>query len=535
MFIVGIDLGTTNTCCYYEHDGKVVHLTDEAGKILFPSCVDFRKDGSTKCGSIAKYNSVANTSSSVVMNSKRIIGKQFKCTEVDQMKHYCGLPIVDVNGSPHFKITTPSRTVSPKEVAAYLIRHILDRVEKVAQKKVTNICITIPAHFGNQERVDTLEAVKMAAEKEGLTEDDILIQNEPTAAAICYKYDRTINNGKILVYDFGGGTFDVSILEIFNEGIEIKRYGGNPHLGGCDIDMIIVDWVKEVYEELYNTPLLPDTLPEKVRRRHERRMLQIAEECKIQLQSLDAVQFTMPFVSQTKPATVDDENEFSIDLTRNEFNRRIAGKIQETIDVVKEVLEGKTKGGQGGQKSQRYTVDDIDHVVLVGGSSRIGLVHTELEKMFGEAKLHESVNPDQCVAKGACLNLVHKERITEIIATSLGKTIVNNRVMCVIPRQSALPAEGSVTTYTVRDNQDEVESFVVQGYQDKNDEISPYSDNDFKKLAPYSFTGFEKKPAGEVEFNTTFRMEVDGIVYVTVKEANTGKILLDHQRIQYKH
>ena len=483
-------------------------------------------------GSVAKYNSVANTLSNVIMNSKRIIGKQFDCPEVKQMKHYCGLPIVDINGRPHFQITKPSRTVSPKEVAAYFIRHILDRVKEVSQKQVTKICITIPAHFGNQERVDTLEAVKMATEEEGLTEDDILIQNEPTAAAICYKYDCTIDSGKILVYDFGGGTFDVSILEIFNGGIEIKRYGGNPHLGGCDIDMIIVNWVKEVYEELYSTPLLPDTLPEKVRRRHERKMLHIAEECKIQLQSLDEVQFTMPFVSQTKPATVDDGDEFSLSLTREEFNKRIAGKIQETIDVVKEVLEGKTNTNQGGP---RFTVDDIDHVVLVGGSSRIGLVHTRLEQMFGKAKLHESVNPDQCVAKGACLNLVHKEKITEIIATSLGKTIVNNRVMCVIPRQSTLPAEGTVTTYTVRDNQTEVESFVVQGYQDDHDDITPYSDNDFKKLAPYSFTGFEEKPAGEVEFNTTFKMEVDGIVYVTVKETNTGKILLDHQRIQYKH
>ena len=528
MLVIGIDLGTTNTCCFYNYNGKVVCLPDLMGNRLFPSYVDFRKDGSKEFGHNAKNNSIANTASNVVMNSKRIIGKPFNCPEVDQMKNYCGLPIVNIEGRPYFQIPTTKETVSPKEVASLLIRHILDRVEEVTGEQVTKVCITIPAHFGNQERVDTFEAVKMATEKEGLTKNDIIIQNEPTAAALCYKYDLMIDNGRILVYDFGGGTFDVSILEIINDSIVVKRYQGNAHLGGCDIDLIIVDWVKEIYESIYGSPLLPDTLPEKVRRRHERKMLILAEDCKRSLQSLETTNFTMNFVSQTKPATVDDENdEFSIELTVHEFNKRIEGKIKETIDIVKKAMEGE------GQEGPRFTVDDIDHVVLVGGSSRIGLVRTELEKVFGKKKLHETVNPDECVAKGACFNLIYKKNIKEILATSLGKTIINHRVMCVIPRQSSLPADGAVTTYTVHDNQSEVEAYVVQGYQHK-DEISPYNDSDFKKLAPYSFSGFEKKPAGEVEFNTMFSIEVDGIVYVTVKEAKTGKILLNNQRIQYK-
>lgn len=518
MLYIGIDLGTTNSCCYYSVDGSLTVLQFN-GKHLVPSFVDWRKNGSIEFGhSAKKHNDQSLSSSTVIHAAKRIIGKKYDHPMVNFLKSFCLCPIVNQNGRPVFKIESLNITVSPREVATHIIKHIISTVEAKTGQKTSKVCVTIPAHFGNDERVETVAAVVDA----GIPEECVVIQNEPTAASYAYAIDNNVHQGRLLVYDFGGGTFDVSIVEFDHGDVHVKRYEGNPELGGSDIDCILLQWIEELYLRKYGQPLIPLDTPLKIRARHRRCLLAEVQECKRDFSSHSQVEFSYKFIGTVKTLSSDDDDEnFTLVLDRNEFCNRIRSKVEETMDVVRKAL-----------RLYGITANDIDKVLLVGGSSRLTLVHDRLKELFGN-KVIEHMDPDECVAKGACQYLLKPRAIKEIIAYSLDKEIKGNRVLCVIPRQSELPAECTVKTFTACDYQERVDSHIIQGNLNKTDESVPFNDRDFKKLNPYSFTGFEIRPEGEVEFNTTFRIEESGIVYVTVEEIKTHKILLDHKKITY--
>ena len=518
MLYIGIDLGTTNSCCYYSVNGSLSVL-DTNGEHLVPSFVDWKKNGSIQYGYSAKRgNDLSLPSSSVLHAAKRIIGKKFDHPMVNFLRTFCFCPIVNQNGRPVFKIDSVGKIISPREVATHIVKHIISSVEAKTGQKTSKVCVTIPAHFGNDERVETVAAVVDA----GIPEECVVIQNEPTAAAYAYAIENNVHQGRLLVYDFGGGTFDVSIVEFQKGAVHVRRYEGNPELGGSDIDCIVLEWIEELYLRKYGEPLIPLNTPSLVVARHRRRLLAAVEECKKKFCTLRKVEFTYDFIGTVKTDCSDDDDEnFTFVLDRNEFCNRIRSKIEETMDVVRKAL-----------KMYGITVNDIDNVLLVGGSSRLTLVHDRLKEIFGN-KIIEHVDPDECVAKGACQYLLKPRAIKEIIAYSLDKEIDNNRVLCVIPRQSELPFERTVETCTACDFQNKVDSHVIQGNLNETDESVPFNNKDFKMLNPYSFSGFEIKPRGEVVFKTTFRIEESGIVYVTVEEVKTHKILLDHKKITY--
>ena len=517
---MGIDLGTDNSVAYYYQDGRIEAVVDQNGSSIIPSYVDFRNNGEIIVGATAKRN-FANSvrSSNVIRGSKRIIGKKLYDPMVGFVSEYTSCPIGNVDGFPSFEIVPLGQRVTPRKVASQVVKRLLDLVMEKTGLPISRVCITVPAHFGNDERVETKKAV-MAL---GIAEENIEIINEPTAAAIAYAVDNNISSTRVLVYDFGGGTFDVSILEVVNEELKVMKYGGNPRLGGADIDVIMLEWIQELYYRQYQVPLIPEGIDNEIRKRYMQRLLFHIEECKKNFQSSESVIFSMNFISPIKPLNANpDDDSFFFVLTLEEFNQRILQKVNETIDVVKNVM------GEYG-----ITKDNVDTILLVGGSSRLGLVRERLGEVFGFDKICEHVNPDLCVAKGACLHLIKQRIVKEIIAYSLDKTIINNQALCVIPSQTSLPAEFTVPTCTTHDNQTCVESFVLQGNQEKSNDVTPFNEQDFRKLAPYSFTGFEIRPAGAVAFDTTFKIEEDGIVYVTVVEEETGKKLLDHKEISY--
>lgn len=514
---VGIDLGTTNSCCYYEYRGKAECLDYSDGRRILPSYVEYRDDGSIVVGSVAKRN-IKNQNPHVIHNTKRLIGKEFNCPEVQAMIHSCGLPVENICGKPVFNLQD-GKTITPGMVASSIVKYLLDRVEDRCGMKATDVCVTIPAHFDNNQRTATLQAIINA----GIPEDSIQITNEPTAAAICYGLDNNADNTRILVYDLGGGTFDVSILSIRDGEFQIDTYEGDPNLGGADFDEVLLKWIEEKYKDRYNDDIIPEKLPEHIKLRHRRRLLEAAEKCKESLSSsIEENYFEAQFTPKYKPSTADDEDEYRELVTLSDLNTLLEDYINRTLNTVKKAMS-----------NLNLTERDIDHVVLVGGSSRLKLVHQKLEEMFGSQKLKESVNPDECVAKGACLYLMNNSIIKERIAYALGKTLIHDDVMCVIPRLSELPATYSVLTYTSRDYQKEVESTICETQQEENGNVIPFGPT-CVKLAPYNFTGFRPAKAGEVKFRTTFTIKTSGIVYVTVVETKTKKVLLQDERIQYK-
>ena len=514
-FGIGIDLGTTNCCCYYDQGDRLVCLTFSNGDRILPSYVAYNKDGGILVGESAK--SLPSTSSNVVVhNTKRIIGKATDCKEVKECIDDFGAAVEDRNGHPVLRIRD-DLVVTPGNVATELLKHILDRVRSVTGMTPTDVCVTIPAYFENNQRTATLQAVIDA----GVPKDHITITNEPTAAALCYGVDNNANNARILVYDLGGGTFDVSIMTVRDGEFMVDRYEGNPHLGGSDFDSELLKHLEERYRAERGEGFIPDSIPKHIRPRYRNKLLNIVENCKKNLAFDTDFQFVMTLISGAKLREDDDDNTYEMTVFANELDDCIRSYIEETRKTVEMALH-----------KENLTPNDIDRVVLVGGSSRLRLVHSLLEEMFGSEKLRESVNPDECVAKGACLYLRKDRKPRERIAYSLSKTIVDNRLMCVIPKNSVLPAKYSVTTYTACDDQDEVSSHVCQAQQENNDDTMPMNDSVIK-LAPYSFTGFRVASAGEVSFLTTFDIEQCGIVYVTVVERETGKVLLDRQMFKY--
>ena len=518
---IGIDLGTTNSCCFYERNGSIIALHTDQGGYILPSCVDFHSDGKILVGTLAKTNLANGSSRSrVITNSKRIIGKNFDDPSVQQLIDYCGVPIENKGGKPVFRVDE-GRFVTPKEVATEIIKKILQQVKQVCDQDPTQVCVTIPARFGHNERVLTRQAVIDA----GIPEDIVVIQNEPTVAAICYGEDFAKEGSRrVLVYDLGGGTFDLSIVEINNGNYTVICHEGDPNLGGADFDRLILKWVETKYYNEFKQPLFLSSIPEKVKNRYINKYLSHIEEYKKTLSSSDSVDMTFEFIKKYKPesAAADDEDEFTFLMNIDDLNDIIKEKMDKTMQMIDSLLA-----------KQNLTKSDIDSVILVGGSTRLRAVQQRLGEKFGNSKLKFNVNPDECVAKGACHYLVNKRNITEVTSKSLGYGLKDNRVLCLIPTQTRLPATYTTTTETSSDNQFVASSSVIQCYQEKAEDTMTI-DNTCVKLHPLYWDGFQIRPAGEVKFLTTYTVDKYGILYVRVIEKETGKVLIDDLRVDVK-
>ena len=484
------------------------------GSHLFPSCVNYKRDGSIVVGGAAR-RVIGNRGQSVVINAKRIIGRPFNSPEVQSVKDNCGCLVVERRGKPEIYIKSQDKYVTPVEVSTEILKDIIAEAKKQVECEIGRICVTIPANFDENQRSATLQAVMNC----GFSEEQVRLLNEPTAAAICYGQINDVDGKNILVFDFGGGTFDVSILRGMGEGdnahYQVLMYKGNNHLGGADIDAILLDWMIDRYREVTGNDLIPASMDEVAKSSFRRKLLALVEKAKIDLSAFDS---TTIEVAAILPNSGGDEQDFV--LTRSIMDDLIRDKVSETLPTIEEAL-----------RAAKMSKHDIDAVILVGGSSRLHVVNELVENYFGKAKITDATK-DECVAYGACLALMKNYDPDEIIAYSLDILVNGDEIQCAIPMNSKLPAFGSALIYTSRDYIDKEEVVIYQSRQRRKGERT--AETNGVELTTILVTGFLLRPAGEVTLKTMLECYNSGILHVTVLEvSNNYKVLLDRKRIEW--
>ena len=530
-YVLGIDLGTTNTCTAImtsrTPDPKVISYPD--GSRLLKSCVKYSKPFDV--GSAA-YKHLTYGLPGVVKNSKRIIGKYYKDEIVQRCikENQCGVEIKEVNGKPIFLIDDTT-LISPSDVSSEIIKRVVVKAEEYVKKaygdgmKCTKIAVTFPAHFDNNQRTATL----LAVEKAGICKEKLTMLNEPSAAAFYYCKSNKIDNQTILVYDLGGGTFDVSIVRVEGNDYKVLKYAGNPFLGGADIDTLFAKVIEKKYEDLYHVPLI-NTKDEKIRRRYYLRLNAIAEQAKIQLSEYITVDVDLSvFGIQNKNDSEDDDEEIDVEVTREDLDNCIKELIDQTIEIVKKCIRDYNRDILKKDVS-KVDVSTIDRVVMIGGSSRLLMVRDRLRKLFGDEKLSGAVNPDEAVACGACLSLVERLQLTDRIVYSLGQKLKGGRVQCLIPRQTAIKfTSEEIPSHPARDYtlKNCIKCAIYQGNAAKEGDTNETID-DCVLIGEYTIEGYDYAPASEVTFLTTFTIDEWGIVHVIDKyKEKNNKILVD--------
>lgn len=465
--IIGIDLGTTNSCVSVMEGGEAVVITNIEGKRTTPSVVAFTKDGERLVGETAKRQAVTNPDKTI-SSIKRHMGTDHK-TKID------------------------GKVYTPQDISAFILQKLKADAESYLGETVTDAVITVPAYFSDSQRQATKDAGKIA----GLNVRRII--NEPTAAALAYGVDKDTDAHTIMVFDLGGGTFDVSILEIGDGVFEVKATSGNNHLGGDDFDQIIVDYLAEEFKKENGVDLRNDKMS-------LQRLREAAENAKKELSSAMSTNINLPFIT----ATADGPKHMNYDLTRAKFDELTARLVQQTIDPVKKAMS-----------DAKLTANDIDKVLLVGGSTRIPAVQDAVKRLTGKDP-HKGINPDECVAIGAAIQggVLTGEFGTDILLVdvtplSLGIETLGGVTTKLIERNTRIPAKKSQVFSTAQDNQPSVDIHVLQGErQMATDNIT---------LGRFQLSGIVPAPRGIPQIEVTFDIDANGIVNVSAKDLGTGK------------
>ena len=487
--IIGIDLGTTNCCVAVLEGGTVQIVPNKEGGRTTPSVIGFTDKGERLVGQIAKRQAVTNASNTVYA-VKRLIGRKFGSPEAQRMRDTAPFEIVDSqNGDGRVRVQ--GRVYSPPELSGIVLQRLKAAAEDFLGEPVADAIITVPAYFDDTQRQATRDAGKIA----GLQVERII--NEPTAAALAYGLGKS-DREKIAVYDLGGGTFDISILELNNGVFEVLSTSGNTYLGGEDFDERIMNWMADQFLADTSIDLRKDRLA-------LQRLKEAAERSKCELSSTAETSFNLPFIA----ADSSGPKHLNKSLTREKFEELVADLVEQTIEPCERALaDAKLQSG------------DIDKVILVGGQTRSPIVERTVAKIFGK-KASAEINPDEVVAMGAAIQGgvltgdVKDIVLLDVLPLSLGLETRGGLFTRIIERNSTIPLRNSLPFTTVIDNQSSVEIHILQGER----EIS--SGN--RSLGKFELVGIPPAPRGVPQIEVTFEVDANGIVSVSATDKATGR------------
>ena len=487
--IIGIDLGTTNSAMAVMQSGKAEIIANSEGNRTTPSVVAVNKKGERLVGQIARRQQVTNPKDTIY-EVKRLIGRGFNDKEVQRDLKLMGYKIVKSGNST--KVEMAGKEYSPEEVSAMILSKLKADAEAFLGEPVTEAVITVPAYFDDSQRHATKDAGKIA----GLEVKRII--NEPTAAALAYGLDKKKADEKIVVYDLGGGTFDVSVLELGDGVFEVKSTNGDTHLGGADFDRVIVNYFADEFKKEHGIDIREDNAA-------MQRLRDEAEKAKIELSTAQEVDINLPFLT----ADADGPKHFEHKLTRAKLEDLVGDLIKKTAEPCEKAL-----------KDAGLKASDIDSVVLVGGMTRMPAVVEEVKKIFGKDPM-KGVNPDEVVAVGAAIQGgvlqgdVKDVLLLDVTPLSLGIETMGGVMTRLIERNTTIPTSKSEVFSTAADNQPQVEVHVLQG------EREMVEGN--KSLGRFVLDGIPPAPRGIPQIEVTFNIDANGILNVTAKDKGSGK------------
>ncbi len=487
--IIGIDLGTTNSCVAVMEGNEPVVIANDEGRRTTPSVVAFMDNGERKIGDPAKRQAITNPTRTI-FSIKRFMGQRF--SEVES-REVARVPYKTVRGdNDTVRVEIEGRFYTPQEISAMILQKMKKTAEDFLGQEVTEAVVTVPAYFNDSQR----QATKEAGEIAGLKIRRII--NEPTAAALAYGLDKRNKDATIAVFDLGGGTFDISILELGDGVFEVKSTNGDTHLGGDDFDQVIIDWLADAFKQQENIDLRKDPMA-------LQRLKDAAEKAKIELSSSSETEINLPYIT-----AVDGVPKHLVQkLNRAKFEQLIDNLVERTLEPCRLAL-----------KDAGLSKDDIDEVILVGGSTRIPKIQQAVEDFFGK-KPNKGVNPDEVVAVGAAIQGgvlsgdVQDVLLLDVTPLSLGIETMGGVYDVVIESNTTIPTKKSKVYSTASDNQPSVEIHILQGER-------PMA-RDNRSVGRFILDGIPPAPRGLPQIEVVFDIDANGILNVSAKDKGTGK------------